>query len=246
MTIKQYGGVFGRNPSFNSVEVESLSIAGNAVPDASTILVDGDIGTSVQGYDAGLASIAGLTTAADKMIYATASDTYAVTDITSAGRAILDDADASAQRTTLGLGTIATQDADSVDIDGGAIDGVSLGGITSAGFSGAMTSQEIASGSANVATSTYRQIVEFSALEPNTLYQYYITIDATDLYQSIGFINYSPTADRLIPLMTAGINFSPNSSVADVRINAGWLEFQQKSGGTQLVRWRVSRLFKGR
>jgi len=52
MTIKQHGGVFGRNPKFNSVEAESLSIAGNAVPDASTILVDGDIGSTVQGYDA--------------------------------------------------------------------------------------------------------------------------------------------------------------------------------------------------
>jgi hypothetical protein len=52
MTIKQQGGIFGRNPSFNDVEVESLTIAGNAVPDASTILVDGDIGSTVQGYDA--------------------------------------------------------------------------------------------------------------------------------------------------------------------------------------------------
>lgn len=52
MSIKQHGGVFGRNPSFNSVEVENLSIAGNAVPDASTILVDGDIGSTVQGFDA--------------------------------------------------------------------------------------------------------------------------------------------------------------------------------------------------
>jgi hypothetical protein len=66
------------------------------------------IGTDVQAYDAGLQSIAGLTTTADRMIYTTASDTYAVTTLTAAGRAILDDADAAAQRTTLGLGTIAT------------------------------------------------------------------------------------------------------------------------------------------
>ena len=62
---------------------------------------------SYQTSDAGLTSIAGLTTAADKMLYTTAADTYAVTTLTTAGRALLDDADAAAQRTTLGLGTAA-------------------------------------------------------------------------------------------------------------------------------------------
>lgn len=61
------------------------------------------IGTDVQAYDAGLASIAGLTTAADRMIYTTASDTYAVATLTSFGRSLVDDASASAARTTLGL-----------------------------------------------------------------------------------------------------------------------------------------------
>jgi hypothetical protein len=42
------------------------------------------------------------------MIYTTASDTYAVADLTAAGRALLDDADASAQRITLQLGSAAT------------------------------------------------------------------------------------------------------------------------------------------
>jgi hypothetical protein len=89
------------------------------------------IGTNVQAYDAGLASIAGLTTAADRMIYTTASDVYAVATLTSAGRAILDDADAAAQRTTLGLGTIATQASSSVTITGGSISNLSsFDGIT--------------------------------------------------------------------------------------------------------------------
>jgi len=67
------------------------------------------IGTNVQAQDAGLSSIAGLTTAANQSIYLTAADTYAPYSLTAAGRALLDDADAAAQRTTLGLGTLATQ-----------------------------------------------------------------------------------------------------------------------------------------
>ena len=77
------------------------------------------IGTNVQAYDAGLASIAGLTTFADTLIYTTASDTYATSTLTAAGRALLDDANAATQRTTLGLGSIATQDASAVAITGG-------------------------------------------------------------------------------------------------------------------------------
>tara|TARA_B110000240_G_scaffold172074_1_gene196849 strand:+ start:162 stop:920 length:759 start_codon:yes stop_codon:yes gene_type:complete len=61
----------------------------------------------LQSVDAGLTSISNLTTAADKMIYTTASDTYAISSLTGAARALLDDADSAAQRTTLGLGTMA-------------------------------------------------------------------------------------------------------------------------------------------
>ena len=68
-----------------------------------------EIGVDIQAYDAGLQSISGLTSAANQSIYLTASDTYAVYSLTAAGRALLDDADAAAQRTTLGLGTLATQ-----------------------------------------------------------------------------------------------------------------------------------------
>lgn len=82
------------------------------------------IGSNVQAYDAGLQSISGLTTSANQMIYTTASDTYATSSLTAAGRAILDDADAAAQRTTLGLGTMATQAASSVSITGGSISGI--------------------------------------------------------------------------------------------------------------------------
>ena len=82
------------------------------------------IGTNVQAYDAELQAIAGLTSAADKGIQFTGSGTASTFDLTTAGKALLDDADASAQRTTLGLGTIATQNANNVSISGGTVTGL--------------------------------------------------------------------------------------------------------------------------
>lgn len=59
------------------------------------------IDTDIQAFDDGLLSIAGLTTAPDKMIYTTGADTYSVSDLSAFARTILDDATALAVRQTL-------------------------------------------------------------------------------------------------------------------------------------------------
>ena len=56
-----------------------------------------------QGLDSTLTALAGLTTAADQLIYATGVDTFAMSALTTFGRSLIDDADASAGRTTLGV-----------------------------------------------------------------------------------------------------------------------------------------------
>ena len=66
------------------------------------------IGTNVQAYDAGLLSIAAATTAADKFLYTTALDVYAVATITTFGRSLVDDSTAAAARTTLEIGKVAS------------------------------------------------------------------------------------------------------------------------------------------
>ena len=106
--------VEGGSVDLTSGVTGTLPIAngGTGATDAATVKqnLDLEVGVDIQAYDAGLTSIANLPTIADKMIYTTATDTWSTASITSAGRAILDDADVSAQRTTLGLGSAATTD----------------------------------------------------------------------------------------------------------------------------------------
>lgn len=66
------------------------------------------IGTDVQAQNANLAAISGLTLASNKGIIGTGAGAVATFTLSEAGLALIDDATAAAQRTTLGLGTAAT------------------------------------------------------------------------------------------------------------------------------------------
>ena len=118
-----------------SADLTDAGTAGKSVLAAATYaairqLLNLVAGTDVQAYSQLLTALSALTTSANKGLYFTDANTPALFDLTSAGRALLDDADAAAQRTTLGLGTMATQDASSVTITGGTITGVTIDGGT--------------------------------------------------------------------------------------------------------------------
>jgi len=106
-----------------------------------TVVTSGGVVTSYTdhrtiSFGASIDALARLTSAADKLPYFSGSGSASLADFTTFGRSLVDDADASAARTTLGLGTIATQAANNVAITGGAIDGTTIGGTTAAAITG--------------------------------------------------------------------------------------------------------------
>ena len=89
---------------------------------ARTLLDDADAATmrttlSAQLSHANLTALSGVTAANNTLPYFTGTTTMTGTSLTAFGRSILDDADATAGRATLGLGTVATYDITTSNLD---------------------------------------------------------------------------------------------------------------------------------
>lgn len=114
---KTFSSIISPANTFTAATITTLTLGATAVTATGVELnyvsgVTSAIQTQLnnkQASDAALTSISGLVTSANQMIYTTASDTYATTSLTLAGRQLLDDADAAAQLVTLGLTATAAE-----------------------------------------------------------------------------------------------------------------------------------------
>jgi hypothetical protein len=113
------------------ITARSIATSGTGVSVADG---DGSAANPTISLSAALSTVGGLTPAADSFAYYTGASTASLATVTSFARSLLDDVDASAARTTLGLGTLSTQNSNNVTITGGSItnlttlDGVTLDG----------------------------------------------------------------------------------------------------------------------
>lgn len=99
---------FTAPPSVDAVPVADGDAVNKLYLDSALAAVVDAAVDIFQPVDATLTALAGVTTAADRVPYFTGTDTAAVATLTSFGRSLIDDANAAAARTTLGLSSMAT------------------------------------------------------------------------------------------------------------------------------------------
>jgi len=119
-------GIFVRTAA-DTIAARSVATSGTGI---SVSNGDGVAGNPTLALSAALSTVGGLTPAADNIAYYTGASAASLTSLTAFGRSLIDDVDAAAGRTTLGLGTMATQASSNVNITGGAIDNITFDGGT--------------------------------------------------------------------------------------------------------------------
>jgi len=167
--------------------------------------------------DVELSSIAGLTSAADRLPYYTGLGTATLATFTAAGRALIDDADATAQRTTLGLGTIATQNSNTVSITGGSVTGITDLAVADGGTGASVA----ATAATNLGLGTASSVTFGALTVDNT------TLDANDLQTN------SDTGELYVGASDDFI-FDHNGTISTVHNNvnnAAWIVIDNSSHG---------------
>jgi hypothetical protein len=115
-------GIFVRTAA-DTIVARSVATSGTGISASNG---DGVAGNPTLALSVALSTVGGLTPAADNIAYYTGSSAASLTSLTVFGRSLIDDADASAGRMTLGLGTMATQASSNVNITGGSIDNITF------------------------------------------------------------------------------------------------------------------------
>lgn len=143
----------------------------------------------LQASDGMLTALAALVTVADRGLYFTGADAPALFTLTAAGRALLDDADASAQLTTLGVSTFIKTLLD----DAAAVNARTTLGITEGNWNPTLTN------TTNVASST-----------PSLSYYYRVGNSVT----CWGSVTIDPTAGAALTVLGMTLPVASNLAIA--------------------------------
>ena len=174
LSLQDAGSVDISGGAISGITDLAIADGGTGASDAATARANLGlaIGSDVQAYDAGLASIAGLTTSADQLLYLTAEDTYATSPLVAFTRGLLASGNsASDVRNLLGLGALATQAiVGSGGIDSGVIVSsmIASGTLTSANYGTESVVTATISGSAVTTTKIADDAITAAKLANNS------------------------------------------------------------------------------